>query len=262
VLKRAREAAALDPRNVLVALGTGTRYAELRQFAAATYHYDRALALRPQSVNAQLGRVLAYLGQTGDLAGAQRLLPDLSQPLDPNGAALPILALCDIATLLDANRQVRMLALTPAALDGDSAVLALTKAIVYHVRAQESDARLQFDSARVILQRKVRNEPNESYYHAMLGLALAGLGHSAEAVGEGERALDLVPVSRDADWNGLLRANLARIDLLVGEREKAIDQLETLLSRPGPISAGLLRADPFWDSLRGSPRFQRLAAAK
>src|SRR5439155_2189170 len=206
------------------------------------------------------GKVLAYLGQTGDLVGAQRLLPDLLHPLDPAGAALPILALCDIATLLDARRQARMLALTPAALDGDSAVLALTKAIVYHLRAQQSDARLQFDSARVILQRKVRNEPNESYYHALLGLALAGL-QSAEAVREGERAIDLVPMSRDADWNGLLRANLARINVLVGERQKAIDQLETLLSRPGPISPGLLRADPFWDSLRGSSRFQRLVAA-
>ena len=257
-----REAAALDPRNVLVAIGTGNRYTELRQFTAAMYYYDRALALKPQSFDAQLGKVLAYLGQTGDLAGARRLLPDLSRPLDPSGAALPILALCDVVTLLDASRQAQMLALTPTALDGDSAVLALSKGMVYHARRQESQARFQFDSARVILQRKVRHETDESYYHALLGLALAGLGRSSDAVREGERAVDLVPVSKDAEWSGYLRANLARIDVLLGEREKAIDHLEILLSRPGELSAGWLRADPFWDPLRGSPRFQRLAAAR
>jgi len=57
-------------------------------------------------------------------------------------------------------------------------------------------------------------------------------------------------------------ANLARIYVMLGERDKAVDQLETVLARPGPLSAGWLRADPFWDPLRGSPRFQRLAAAR
>jgi len=49
--------------------------------------------------------------------------------------------------------------------------------------------------------------------------------------------------------------------VLLNQRDKAIDQLENVLSRQGPLSVGLLRADPFWDSLRGSPRFQQLAAS-
>ena len=60
----------------------------------------------------------------------------------------------------------------------------------------------------------------------------------------------------------LLPANLARIYVLLGDRDKAIDQLETVFSRPGPLSANWLKADPFWDPLRGSPRFERLAAAR
>ena len=256
------EAVALDPRNVMIMLMTAASFMDRRQFAAATYYYDRALALKPESFDAQLGKAIAYASQTGDLSGTQRLLPDLSQTLDPTGQGLPILQLSDVATLFDARHQVSLLALTPAALDGDSAVLALTKAMVQRANDHGPQARAQFDSARSILEASVRQEPKDDYYAAVLGLALAGLGRSADAIREGERAVALVPVTKDAEWNAYLRANLARIYVLLGERDEAIEQLEIVLSRPGPLSAGWLRADPFWDPLRGSPRFQRLAAAR
>jgi len=252
----------LDPRNVGGALGMGLFYSEQRQFTAATYYYDRALTLKPQSVDAQLGKALAYLSQTGDLAGAQRLLPDFAQPLDPTGLKLPIVSLCDVATLLDTGRQTRLLALTPATVEGNSAVLALAKAMVQRANGHSSEAHLQFDSARGILEAKVRQERDDDYYAALLGFALAGLGRSADAVREGKRAVDLVPVSKDAGWNGYLRANLARVYVLLSERDKAIDLLEYVLARPGPLSVNWLKADPFWDPLRGSPRFQQLVAVR
>jgi hypothetical protein len=57
-------------------------------------------------------------------------------------------------------------------------------------------------------------------------------------------------------------ANLARIHVLLGHHEKAVDALTTVFSRPGPLSPAWLRVDPFWDPLRSSPRFQRLAAVR
>ena len=257
-----REAVLLDPRNVLGALGTGSFYSTLRQFTTASYYYDRALALRPQSVDAQLGKALAYLSQSGDLPGAQHLLPDFSGEA-PNGVGLNIMGLFEVATLLDAGRQARLLELRPAALgDGDTASLAVAKGLVYRSRGAASLARVQFDSARIILASKVRQEPGDDYRHALLGLTLAGLGRPVDAIREGERAMQLVPVSKDAGWGALLTANLARIYVLLDEREKAIEQLETVLSRPGALSAAWLRADPFWDPLRGNSRFQRLVAVR
>lgn len=256
-----REGAALDPRNVLLSLNIASRYAELRQFTTATYYYDRALALKPQSFDAQLGKALAYLSQFGDLDGSQRMMPDLSQGVDPTGFGTSTLTLCDVATLLDGRRRERLLTLTPDALGGDSASLALAKAIVQRANGRGPDALAQFDSARVALEVKVRHEPDNDYFAALLGPALAGLGRSTDAILEGKRAVSLVPVSKDAEWSGYLRTNLARIYVLLGEREKAVDELENVLARPGPLSAGWLQADPFWDPLRGSPRFQRLAAA-
>src|SRR2546428_217088 len=257
-----REAAALDPLNMYLASGPALTYAELRQFTQATYYYDRALAMRPESFDAQLGKALAYLGHTGDLAGAQRLLPNMSRPLDGAGGGAAVFALCDIATLLDAKRQAQVLSLAPPALEGDSAVLALTKALVLRANGRSLDARGQFDSARMFLENTMHHWPSDDYYAGLLGLALAGLGRSADAVREGRRAVELVPVSKNAEWSGYPRANLARIFVLLDQQDEAIEQLEIVLSRPGPLSAGWLRADPFWDPLRGSPRFQRLVAVK
>jgi serine/threonine-protein kinase len=258
------EAVVLDPRNLLIVLGMGQIHSELRHFNVANYYYDRALALNPYSFDAQLGKAVAYLSQTGDLAGAQRQLPDfaLNVDLNPYSSGLPIVSLGDVATLLDHKRRAQLLSLTSSALQGDSASLVLAKALVHRANGQSSEARTQFDAARSILETNVRNDPDDDYYATLLGLALAGLGRSADAIREGERAVALVPVSKDAEWSGYLRANLARIYVLLDEREKAIDQLESVLSRPGPLSVAWLRADPLWDPLRGNTRFLRLVAGK
>jgi tetratricopeptide (TPR) repeat protein len=186
----------------------------------------------------------------------------MSQPLDPSGGDTPIGSLCEIATLLDAERQARLLTLAPPAIGGDSVVLALTKALVLRANGRDREARAQFDSARMMLESTVRREPNDDYYAALLGLALAGLSRSADAVREGKRAVRLMSDSKDALGSGYARANLARIYALLDQRDEAIEQLEIVLSRPGPLSPNWLKADPFWDPLRGSPRFQRLAGAR
>ena len=256
------EAVVLDPLNGGFVAGLGDLYSGLRQFATANYYYDRAVALSPQSVSAHLTKAIGYLNQTGNLAGARRLMPDVARNIAPTGLETQVITLSDVALLLDDTEQARVLRLGPAALDGDTAALTLAKAMIYRGRRQMSVANDHFDFARITLARKVRQQPDDRLARALLGLALAGLGRSANAIREGERAVELMPVSAGASEHALLIANLARIYVLLGERDKAMDQLEAVFSRPGPLSANWLKADPFWDPLRGSPRFQRLAGAR
>jgi serine/threonine-protein kinase len=93
-----------------------------------------------------------------------------------------------------------------------------------------------------------------------LGLALAYLGSDAEAIRQGQRAVALAPISKDAMCGPYVVHQLARIYILAGEPERALDELELLLKIPYYLSPGWLKIDPNFDSLRSNPRFQRLVA--
>ncbi|MFL5475490.1 MAG: BTAD domain-containing putative transcriptional regulator [Gemmatimonadales bacterium] len=254
-----REAERLNPLDPEQEASLADTYATLRQFPAANYYWDRALAQK-RSVGFRLTKAVAYLNLTGDLKGAREILPDVSENLAPTGNHDVVISLSDIALLLSDEQETRLLHLTPAALDGDTAALALAKGLVQRRRRQEAQALASFDTARAVLQEKVRRNPNgDPFYHAMLGLALAGLARAEDAVREGERAVALLPYPEGGAESALMPANLARIHVLLGHRDQAVDQLTTVFSRPGPLSPAWLRVDPFWDPLRRNPRFQQLA---
>lgn len=116
------------------------------------------------------------------------------------------------------------------------------------------------EEARKAFEDQLRAAPEDAQLHALLGLALAYLGKKDEAVREGERAVALLPVTKDAYLGPYLQHQLARIYILVGEPEKALDHLEPLLKIPYLLSPGWLRIDPNFDPLRKNPRFEKLAA--
>jgi tetratricopeptide (TPR) repeat protein len=104
----------------------------------------------------------------------------------------------------------------------------------------------------------LRSNPEDGQRHAFLGLALAYLGRKADAIREGERAVALLPASKDGYSGPYMQQLLARIYLMVGEPDKAIDQLEALLKMPYFLSPGWLRIDPTFEPLRKHPRFRKL----
>jgi TolB-like protein/Flp pilus assembly protein TadD len=121
-------------------------------------------------------------------------------------------------------------------------------------------AKERFETARRLLEPQVRAAPEDGRYHSSLGIALAGLGRRDEAVREGRRGVELLPMSEDAVYGISGVIGLAQIYELLGDAEKAVEQLELLLSRPGWISPAVLRWDARWRLLQGNPRFEGLLA--
>jgi hypothetical protein len=105
---------------------------------------------------------------------------------------------------------------------------------------------------------RIKATPDDATSHEFLGLSLAYLGRKAEAVAEGRRGVELAPISKDGALGPYEQHQLARIYLIVGEPEKALDQLEPLLRIPYYLSPGWLRIDPNFDPIRNNPRFKRL----
>jgi serine/threonine-protein kinase len=90
----------------------------------------------------------------------------------------------------------------------------------------------------------------------------AALGNKENAIREGERAVELMPARKSAMDGGMLIQYLAVIYAWTGEKDRAIERLAEAAKLPGShITYGYLRLDPFWDPLRGDPRFEAIVAS-
>jgi TolB-like protein/Flp pilus assembly protein TadD len=123
---------------------------------------------------------------------------------------------------------------------------------------QEERARDACDAARIVLEEASEDTPEDPRVHAALGLTYALLGRKQDAMAEGERAVALWPVSKDALLGPHFVIDLARIYAHVGEPDAALDRIEHLLSIPSELSVARLRLEPYWDPLRDHPRFQEI----
>jgi hypothetical protein len=121
----------------------------------------------------------------------------------------------------------------------------------------EKSAMDYFEKARVILEDRKTQDPKDARFFSSLGITYAGLGRKQDAVREGESAVELCPVSKDAMRGPHRVEDLARIYVMVGDFDAAIDKIEDLLSMPSELSVPLLRLDPAWAPLHDHPRFQR-----
>ena len=119
-------------------------------------------------------------------------------------------------------------------------------------------ARAYADSARAGFAEQLEAAPEDGQALALHALSLAYLGRTAEAVRQGERAVELLPVSRSANFGRYVQELMARIYVMAGEPGKAVERLEVVLAGPSLISRDRLRIDPHFASLRGHPRFERL----
>jgi tetratricopeptide (TPR) repeat protein len=104
-------------------------------------------------------------------------------------------------------------------------------------------------------------QPQSAFTLSLYGIINAGLGRRSEAIAAGRRACELIPLDKDAIDGASLAGNLAQIYTWTGETDLAIAQLETLTRVPCDLSFGLLKLHPYWDALRGDPRFEAIVAS-
>jgi serine/threonine-protein kinase len=252
-----RRALTLDPRAARTAIGLARALLWLRRYPEALQAEDRALAITPASLAALEDRAMIYLAQ-GDLAGARTVLRAAPGGVQPAALISFVAQTCDLYWVLDEGQQRLLLRLTPTAFDDNRGTWGLALAGTYALGGDQAKVHAYADSARISLQEQLRATPGDAQLLVLLGTALAYLGRRDEAVSEGRRAVALLPVSKDAFTGAYVQHQLARIYLLVGEPERALDQLEPLLKIPYYLSPGWLRIDPTFAPLQGNPRFERL----
>jgi serine/threonine-protein kinase len=251
------QAARLDPRSGATADLLGQVFLYTRRYPEAERAFGQAVQLLPENSIALLDLATVAVAQ-GDLARARAILKAAPKGLDPTRLVTVAGNYLELSWLLDESQQQLLLRLTPDAFDNDRAVWGMVLAQAYAIRGDPAKARAYADSSLAAYEEKVNAAPDEPQGHSFLGLAYAYLGRKAAAINEGQRAVQLLPISRDAYVGPYVEHQLARIYLAVGQPEKALDHLEAVLRIPYYLSPGWLKIDPHFDPLRDHPRFQRL----
>jgi TolB-like protein/Flp pilus assembly protein TadD len=256
------KAAALDPKNATILVNLVSNYMALRNFEAANKTIDRAIAIAPQLFATAGFKAYLAVALKGDLTEAQNQISSIQAESDPNGVvtwarfwlltlqrkfaeALAVVEKFPGETLTTPN--------TTAA-----APKALLKGTVYWLQGDMTTSRTEFEKARAVSERLLREAPDDAARHAQHGMILAALNRKQEAIAEGKRAVELLPESRDAFDGPILTASLAQIYAWTGEFDEAFRLIDHLLGVPNGLTIPMLKLDPAWDSLRKDPRFQAL----
>jgi len=254
-------AARLDPRSVRSHYSLGTALVNLRRYPEAREVIDRGLALAPTSLALIERRAETFLG-AGDLGGARDALHATPKDVDPTALVAFVATDDDLVWVLDEEQRELLVRLMPSAFDDNRAAWGICLTQAYALRRDPANVRTYAEEARRAFEEQLREAREDPQRHVFLGLALAYLGRNEEAIREGERGVALLPSSSSLE--GLyVRFQVVRIHILVGELEKALDELELLEKIPYFfVSPGWLRIDPTFDPLRKNPRFQKLVTGK
>jgi serine/threonine-protein kinase len=256
---RLARAAALDPRSVNAARRHAFSLMMLHRYPEAEAAQARALGIAPADLTlVQQGALLAMM--QGDLQRARRIAAAPPAGVDPAEHIAYFATYEEMAFLLSDEQLRRLVALSPAPFGGDRGAWGLSLAQGFRLLGDQPRSRAYADSARIAFEKQLSDAPGEPQLTVLLGHALALMGRKAEAVGAGERAMRALPSSQDAYLGPYIQHQLARIHMLNGESEQALDQLEPLLGMPYTLNRAWLRVDPTYEPLRKSPRFARLLA--
>ncbi len=258
-LQRALE---LDPRNFFMLQQIALSYQEFRQFGAMAAALDRALKLIPRDVDTRVTRALVDLEWKAD---PQPLDEIIRKTLAEDPAKAPDLAaqwfyvgLCE----RDRVAVAQALAAIPA--NGMSVDLNFPRSWCEGLAARARDdaaaARAAFLIARAEVEKTVREQPDYGPGLTVLGLIDAGLGRKEEAIREGLHAVELLPISKDSIDGAEVMKYLGVIYAWCGEKDLAIKQITATLQIPSTLSYGNLKLHPYWDLLRGEPRFEKIVA--
>ena len=258
----------LDPRNVKILTGAAVTYLVMREYNQARETIDHLITLEPNNIHARILRARIDFDERADTRPLHAVIEKILRD-DPASAGNLVgsrfyLALYE-HDFASADRALAPLIEnkhTTFRVRWDEIYFsrAYAEGLLARIKGDAAAARAAFTAARA-QEEAVRARPDDGQTFCLLGLIDAGLGRKEEALREGRRALELTPVAKDTNAGPQVLYFFAVICAWTGERDLAIEQLETLAKMPLGVSYGELRLDPHWDPLRGDPRFDKIVAS-
>jgi serine/threonine-protein kinase len=263
-LRNLERAVQVDPRNLYTLQHIAVLYGLLRRYAEEAAVLDRCVAINPNDIDTRVARAHLDLYWKADPRPLHQII-DLIRAENP-GAVPNVADRWFIYALAERDASAAEAALEALGENtfGNDAVLfrrAFGDGLIARMTNDEAKARSAFSLARAEQEKRVQAQPNYGPALCVLGLIDAGLGRREEALREGRRAVELLPVANDFINGVHMIEYFAIIAAWVGEKDLACEQLAIAARLPGYVSYGELKLLPWWDPLRGDPCFEKIVAS-
>ena len=254
----------LDPRNFYMLQQIAISYGLLKRYADEMSVLRRALAIEPDDVNTTVALAAVQFHSKADTRPLHQAIDSIRAT---NPGTLPNVAndwlSCALAErdVAEATNALNSFGETPLTDYVVHANRPLIEGVLARLTKDEDKARAAFTAARTLQERAVQDEPDYGPPLCVLGLIDAALGRKEEALREGRRAVELLPVEKDAINGPLMIKYLAMIAAWAGDKDLACEQLAIAVQPPSTVSYGQLKLEPDWDPLRGDPRFEKIVVS-
>jgi serine/threonine-protein kinase len=263
-LRNLERAAELDPLNFSTLLQVALSYEYLRRYADEKAILDRALAIEPNDVQTKVVRASVEFDWKADARPLRKLIDEIrvNNPAEVENVADNWL-MCALAERDPASAREALAALGENRYGWDIVKFSrsFVEGVIARMTNDEQKASAAFTAARAEQEKAVQAQPDYAPAVCVLGLIDAALGRKDEALREGRRAVELLPVEKDALNGGGMILYFAMIAAWTGEKDLAYEQLAKAIGHSKELSYGQLKLLPFWDPLRGDPRFERIVAS-
>jgi TolB-like protein/Tfp pilus assembly protein PilF len=258
----------LDPRNVSTLSQLAISYQVLRRYPQQAAVLDRALTIIPNDVGTKTQRALVDFNWKAE-----------TRPLHETIDSILAVGPSAISDASDAWFTCALAERDPTAAEralvtpgdnpcwNDGAVnlsRSFGEGLLARMMKDKARAHGAFTKARLEQEKIVQARPDYGPPLCVLGLIDAALGQKEEALREGRRAIELLPVEKDSIGGSQMLVYFAMIAAWADEKDTALQYLAANAQSSGGYNVatyGMLKLHPFWDPLRGDPRFEKIVAS-
>jgi TolB-like protein/class 3 adenylate cyclase len=268
-LRNLQRAVELDPRNFYTLQQIALSYQHWGRYAEAIAALDRAVSIVPDNVETRMQRELFYLFWKGDTEPLHQAIDAiLVQGPGAIASAANTWFACALAERDPAAAERALVALGDnPCWSGEGGIIlshSFGEGLLARMTKDEARARTAFESARAQQEKIVQAQLDYGPPLCVLAMIDVALGHKEQALDEGRRAIALMPLEKDVANGSFVSQYFAITVAWTGDKELALQQLETGLHAPvasQALSYGALKLLPFWDPLRGDPRFEKIVTS-
>jgi serine/threonine protein kinase/cytochrome c-type biogenesis protein CcmH/NrfG len=257
-IRHFKNAIEFDPRNPVMCYELGVTLGRIRRYEDAENYFKKAIQLGPEQVYIYGMRHLNFLDWKGDLNESRRILESMPQkePAFYNSFWLTqeiTERKYDVA--LDRLNRITVEVFQEEAKFRPKS---LVRGDILSFMKKDSLARLEYEKAAIFLESQAKERPENAAVFASLGKAYAGLGRKEDAIHQGKKAMEMVPLSIDKFMAPIYIINMAEIHTMLGDYDQALDEIEQVLAIPFSFSIKSLELLPTWDPLRSHPRYKQI----